>query len=123
MRNKTSVNVPKKYQFMIDEVYHDSDGYWAYTNKGFRFNDTECHTAHGDTQSQLLQDIRSLGKCECDECTDGSNNWSAINGWSVYRNPEHGKMVAYYRGEEQIIFDDDKAYGDWYQAEEKERWQ
>ena len=52
----------------MDEVFKDSDGYWAYTKKGFRFAQTECHTAHGNTQKEILQDIRSMEPCDCDEC-------------------------------------------------------
>ena len=52
----------------MDEVFKDSDGYWAYTKKGFRFAETECHTAHGNTQKEILSDIRSMEPCDCDEC-------------------------------------------------------
>lgn len=52
----------------MDEVFKDSDGYWGYTKKGFRFGITECHTAHGNTQKELLSDIRSMEPCDCDEC-------------------------------------------------------
>lgn len=68
MKNTTNIKIPKKYQHMIDEIFHDSDGYWGYTKNGYKFDDTECHTAHGNTQSELLQDIRSLTKCDCSEC-------------------------------------------------------
>lgn len=60
--------VPKKYMENMDEVFKDSDGYWAYTKKGFRFAETECHTAHGKTQKEILSDIRSMEPCDCDEC-------------------------------------------------------
>src|SRR6476661_8235440 len=60
--------VPKKYMENMDEVFKDSDGYWAYTKKGFRFAETECHTAHGNTQKEILSDIRSMEPCDCDEC-------------------------------------------------------
>lgn len=68
MRNETTVKIPKKYQPMLDEAFHDSDGYWAYTKNGYRFDATESHTAHGYTQAEFLQDIRSLSVCDCDEC-------------------------------------------------------
>lgn len=70
MNNETSVKVPLKYQGMITEIYKDSDGYWAYSNKGFMFEDMGCHTAHEDTQADLLRVIRSLIPCDCDECKE-----------------------------------------------------
>lgn len=68
MKNRTKIKVPKKYEHMIEEIFHDSDGYWAYSNPGFEFEEMQCHTAHEDTQSRLLSVIRSLRPCECDEC-------------------------------------------------------
>lgn len=68
MKNSSSVKIPKKYQHGIDEIFKDSDGYWGYTKKGFMFAETECHTAHGNTQQEFLSDIRSLQPCDCDEC-------------------------------------------------------
>lgn len=44
-----------------------------------------------------------------------------INGWKYYRNPVHGRMVAYYRSVgEQLIFEKDEAFDRWLKAEEKE---
>jgi hypothetical protein len=70
MNNKTNIKVPKKYQNMIDEIYKDSEGYWAYSKSGFYFGHmgNGCHTAHEYSQSELLTVIRSLKPCECEKC-------------------------------------------------------
>jgi hypothetical protein len=68
MKNSTKIIVPRKYIHMIDEIFKDSDGYWAYSSKGYQFDDMFCHTAHEDTQNELLKVIRSLNKCDCNQC-------------------------------------------------------
>lgn len=70
MNNQTKIKIPKKYESMLDEVFHDSDGYWAISKKGYRFEQTECHTAHDHTQKFLMEYIRSLEVCDCDDCLD-----------------------------------------------------
>jgi hypothetical protein len=62
--------IPKKYMEHIDEVYKDSDGWWAYTKKGFQFAGMGCHTAHEDTQHELLKMIRTMEPCDCDQCME-----------------------------------------------------
>jgi hypothetical protein len=62
--------IPKKYMQHIKEVYKDADGWWAITKKGYRFAEMECHTAHEDTQHELLKVIRTMEPCECSECTE-----------------------------------------------------
>lgn len=52
--------IPKKYRDKIEEAYKDCDGYWAYAKEGYVFAETECGTAHGETQAQFLSDIRSM---------------------------------------------------------------
>ena len=69
MKNDTNIKVPVKYQHGIDEIFKDDDGYWAYSKKGYKFDATECHTAHGYTVAETLSDIRSLTTCDCEECT------------------------------------------------------
>jgi hypothetical protein len=63
--------IPKKYMKHIEEVYKDSDGWWCYSKKGYYFTHMDCHTAHEDTQDQLLQVIRTLAPCDCDQCLEG----------------------------------------------------
>jgi hypothetical protein len=70
MINTTTIKIANKYIDGLDEVFKDSDGYWAYTKKGFRFAETESHTAHGSTQKELLSDVRSLEACDCHECQE-----------------------------------------------------
>jgi hypothetical protein len=62
--------IPKKYMQHIDEIYKDSEGWWAYTTKGFKFAGMGCHTAHEDTQHELLQMIRTMEPCDCDQCME-----------------------------------------------------
>lgn len=56
--------IPKKYRGMIEEVYKDSDGYWAYAREGYIFRATDCGTAHGETQAEFLRDIRTAQREE-----------------------------------------------------------
>src|SRR4051812_47804556 len=66
----TKMKVAKKYQGMIDEIDFEGgeSGYWAYSKKGFMFQGMGCHTAHEDSQKELLSMIRTLEPCDCDEC-------------------------------------------------------
>lgn len=68
MKNSTSIKIPAKYENMLDVVYKDVDGYWAETVAGFMFPSMECHTAHEDTQAELLRVIRTAVPCDCDQC-------------------------------------------------------
>lgn len=68
MKNNTTIKVPKKYVPMLDEIDHDSDGYWAYTKAGYYFPYMDCHTAHEDTQKELMRVVRGVAPCDCDEC-------------------------------------------------------
>lgn len=60
--------VAKKYAKNIEEFEKDYDGYWAYAKKGYKFENTGCHTAHGYTQKEFLEDVRTLVECNCEEC-------------------------------------------------------
>lgn len=73
MKNETNMKVPKKYHHMISEIYHDSDGYWCYTADGFYSPYMDCHTIHEDTQKQLLEVIRGIEPCDCEECKEEIN--------------------------------------------------
>jgi hypothetical protein len=72
MNNTTSIKIPKKYESKLELVERDSDGYWGYTIKGFYFEGMggECHTAHEDTQHELLQMIRTIKSCDCKHCKE-----------------------------------------------------
>jgi hypothetical protein len=71
MKNNTKMKVPKKYQHMIDCIdYEGEDGYWAYAKKGYRFWLSDGHIAHEKTQKDLLNTIRTLEVCNCEECKD-----------------------------------------------------
>lgn len=62
--------IPKKYMQNITEVYKDSEGWWAYSKKGYKFEGMGCHTAHEDTQHELLKMIRTMVPCDCDQCME-----------------------------------------------------
>lgn len=74
MKNTTRVRIPKRYQDMIEEVYNDSDGrgYWCFSKKGYYFSDMDygVHIVREDTQKHLIDMIRSLRPCECEECKE-----------------------------------------------------
>lgn len=72
MKNNTKIIVPKKYEKLLEEIDLDGDGYWAYSKIGYHFEDMggECHTAHEDTQFELLKVIRSLRPCNCKHCLE-----------------------------------------------------
>ena len=69
MINNTKIKVSKKVESMLDDISKDSDGYWASSKDGFYFTMMDCHTAHEDTQKELLSVIRTLAPCNCNECT------------------------------------------------------
>ena len=49
------------------------------------------------------------------------NKEKEINGWKYYRNPMHGKMVAYHKaGQEQLTFSNDESFKRWLESEMKE---
>ena len=70
VKNTTKIKVPKKYHHMIKEIYHDSDGYWVRTAKGFYAYgvDFEAHVIHEDKQADILTHIRMIRKCGCEQC-------------------------------------------------------
>lgn len=68
MKNCTKIKVPKKYQDRIQEIYHDSDGYWCILNRGWYWDDYSLHVIHEDTQAQVLRCIRETEPCDCPYC-------------------------------------------------------
>ena len=49
--------IPKKVLKHITNCYKDSDGYWAICEKGWHFDNTGCHTAHGETVAEFKEDV------------------------------------------------------------------
>lgn len=45
---------------MIDEINHDSTGYWVNIEKGFYSPSTGCHTIHETSQKAVLAEIRKI---------------------------------------------------------------
>lgn len=71
MQNLTKIKIPKKYQDKLELIDNEgSEGYWAYSNKGFQFGGMGCHTAHEYTVKELLAMIRTLEPCDCEQCTE-----------------------------------------------------
>lgn len=68
MNNETKMRIPKKYHDALELITKDVDGVWAYTNPGYRFSTTECHTASADSQKDLMRDIQSIEPCDCEAC-------------------------------------------------------
>ena len=66
MINKTNIRIPKKYQEGIEEVFHDSDGYWVHAKEGYNLANTDFNVqiVQCDTQSQVLDEIRAIEKME-----------------------------------------------------------
>jgi hypothetical protein len=72
MKNNTKIKVAKKYLNQLEEIDLDGGEYWAYSKRGFYFEEMGrgTHTAHEDTQLELLKVIRSLKPCNCSECEE-----------------------------------------------------
>jgi hypothetical protein len=74
MKNETNIKVPKKYHNMLDNIYHDNDGYWAEQKVGYSFGGVSkgetCYSAHEDTVADLLKEIRTLRPCTCKYCVE-----------------------------------------------------
>lgn len=68
MINSTTIRVPEKYKGRIDEIFHDSDGYWCYLKHGWCWDDPGLHIIHEDTQKEVLRCIRETKRCNCIEC-------------------------------------------------------
>lgn len=77
--------IPKKYAALLSEVYKDSEGYWAYAKTGYQFAGMGCHTAHEDTQKDLLAMIRTIEPCNCKECEE-----SLVMAFDEYMKKRHG---------------------------------
>lgn len=71
MKNTTKIKVPQYLQYMVEEIYSDSDkGYWCFSKKGYHFSDMDfgVHIVREDTQKLLIDMIKSLEPCDCDDC-------------------------------------------------------
>jgi len=55
-----TLNIPKKYQHMIDDWYYDADGYWIQLKPGYIDGGTGINLIHEDTQKRALQAIREV---------------------------------------------------------------
>jgi len=63
---KVARYIPKKVMPHIITCYKDSDGYWAVCEKGWHFDNTECHTAHGTTVAEFKEDVWCINPVEND---------------------------------------------------------
>ena len=64
MINKTKMIIPKKYHIAIDEVMHDSTGYWIWLNENYYSTETGCQTIREDTQKELLAQLKTIKPIE-----------------------------------------------------------
>lgn len=70
MINKTKMRIPKKYHIAINEIMHDSTGYWIWLNDGYKSSDTMTHTIHEDNQRNALKALQTIIKVEEEETAD-----------------------------------------------------
>lgn len=70
LKNNTKVKIPNKYRHAINEIDFDGDMYWVYTNKGYMFSTTQCHTENAYNQNELLTVIRQVHECNCSKCKE-----------------------------------------------------
>lgn len=66
--SKLAQSYAKNHSSIIDEYYTDCNGHWAHTKHGWRFDLTECHTIRRDTVKQLIDEMRHVSPCSCEEC-------------------------------------------------------
>lgn len=64
MKNTTTLKISKKYEAGIKLVEKDGEGYWAYAEEGYIFENTDCATIHEYTQADFMKAIRTLVKVE-----------------------------------------------------------
>lgn len=75
MKNITTIKVPKKYQHMIEDIYLDGEGsgYWVHAKEGYYFAgfDYGVHIVRESTQKEILDQIRQMKPCDCEDCVKG----------------------------------------------------
>jgi len=57
----------------IELQYRDSDGYWIDLTPGWKSGDDPIGCVHGiheDTKREALAKMKSVMKCDCDECEE-----------------------------------------------------
>ena len=64
------MKIPKKYQNIIYEIYHDEDGWWCVLNRGWCYDQQSQHVIHEDTKKDILQCIKRTEKCNCSDCVN-----------------------------------------------------
>ena len=62
MINKTKMRIPKKYHVAIDEIMHDSTGYWIWLNEDYISTETGTHTIHEYRQKDVLLQLTTIKK-------------------------------------------------------------
>ena len=60
MINKTKMRIPKKYHLAIDEIMHDSTGYWIWLNEDYISTETGTHTIHEYNQKDVLMQLKTI---------------------------------------------------------------
>lgn len=65
MINRTNLKISeRKYGHIIDEVMHDSTGYWIWLNENYISTQTGCHSIHECTQKNLLASLKTIKPIE-----------------------------------------------------------
>ena len=54
----------------IQNIEHDSDGWWIYLKPGFVVRDERTHAIVEDTKRGALDKMRLVEPCACAECID-----------------------------------------------------
>ena len=62
MKNSTNIRIPKKYEKMIREIYHDEDDYWVELENGFIHGVDENSVIHEETSRGVLEEIKNIKK-------------------------------------------------------------
>lgn len=69
MENTTTLKIAKKYEAGIKLIEKDGEGYWAYAEEGYIFENTDCATIHEYTQADFMKAVRTLVKVEVEAIT------------------------------------------------------
>ena len=65
MINRTNLRISeKKYGKIIDEIMHDSTGYWIWLNENYYSTETGCQTIHEYTQKDALAQLKTIKPIE-----------------------------------------------------------
>lgn len=64
--DRAIANHPK---VVANESWKDSDGYWLVLEPGYMCAFSDCHTIHEWNVKDVLDAIKNIQVCECQECS------------------------------------------------------